>query len=87
MNAHVKQKVFVIEDCVPLPARKWGPGSRKDPNSLSGVLRRLEVGQSIFLAGKKHSSGSGLGSRLSKLKPKKFAQRAVDGGLRVWRTA
>jgi hypothetical protein len=84
MNAHVKQSAFVIENRVPLPPRSVG-GRPEDPNSLSGVLRRMKVGQSLFISGTRRSPLGG--TRGARMKPKKFTTRTVEGGIRVWRTA
>jgi hypothetical protein len=86
MNAPARQKDFVIETGIALPPPRRGPGRVADPNSLAGVLRRLEVGQSVLIAGRT-SETRRMGSRFVRLKPKKFATRLVEGGVRIWRTA
>lgn len=68
-----------IEKGVPLP-----PDGRKQLGGVTAAFRAMEVGDSVLLLGKKHSS---VGAIVARLKPKKFATRSVDGGLRVWRVA
>jgi hypothetical protein len=86
MNAPARQKDFVIETGIALPPPKRGRGSQPNPNSLSGVMRRMEIGESVFVSGRSVQRSS-VGSRADRLKPKKFSVRTVEGGVRVWRVA
>ena len=69
---------LVIKDGVPIPIKGGEP-------SLAALFRKMEIGQSVLIPGKSigHISGScqyifGVGN---------YKSRAVEGGVRVWRTA
>jgi uncharacterized protein (DUF2249 family) len=66
---------YKIEKGIPLPAKGGRTG-------MMGVLRELEVGESVFVPNQKSSSLSG---RFAWLRPKKFTTRSQDGGTRIWR--
>jgi hypothetical protein len=69
---------YAIEQGIPIPpSRSLGAGR---PDSLMGTLRRLDVGQSIFVAKPSKSVGC-----ISKIPGKKYTTRAVEGGTRIWR--
>ena len=83
---------FTIDDDVELPARS-SRGSVKNPNSFSGVLRRLRPGQSVFGRGKTIES---IGSMLQNNRKScpAFSERKYTSctvtengvkGVRVWR--
>ena len=66
-----------IEKGIPMPEpRVWG---------ITAALRKMDVGDSIFLRGKKQNTVTSLVAILTKKTERKFATRTVDGGLRVWR--
>lgn len=72
---------LVIEKGVPLPSPRGRPfGSA----SIMGTMRRMEVGDSLLLPGRKVTS---LTSTIVQLRPLKYACRTVEGGVRVWRVA
>ena len=52
--------------------------------SIMGTMRRMEVGDSLLLPGRKVTS---LTSTIVQLRPLKYACRTVEGGVRVWRVA
>jgi hypothetical protein len=65
--------MFKIEKGIPMSKRRKYP------------FAEMEIGDSVFIEGLKsvaEISGSFRGHR-----PKKFATRQVDGGIRVWRIA
>ena len=66
---------FTIEKNIPLAPMHYG---------LTGVMRSMEVGDSVFFDNTNRASAAPIAARL---KPKKFAIRKVDGGFRLWRTA
>lgn len=63
-----------IESGIPIPQRGDG---------LTALLRRMEIGDSIFIAGKRPQQ---VGTQISGAKPFRFTTRSVEGGIRVWRT-
>ncbi len=57
---------------------------------LKYPFREMEIGDSIFVAcddSKSRVAMSRLVSAAYRFKPKKFATRTVEGGIRCWRTA
>ena len=74
---------YKIDKTIPLP-RAWGRG--QDVSEFGAALSRLEVGDSVFAAGKTHQTVSGF---FIQRRPKKFAARTVTEngvkGLRIWR--
>ncbi len=73
--------MFVIEKGVPKPDKKGMKA--KYP------LGQMEVGDSFLIPteGKdaQRSVQTECGSHWTRLKPKKFASRQVEGGVRIWR--
>ena len=71
---------YIIEKNIPLPAR------HSMHFDLQHVIRKMEVGDSILLAGLTVSALSSAiqGARLSN-PGFKFSQRRVEGGSRLWR--
>ena len=66
-----------IEKGIPMPApRAWG---------ITAALRKMDVGDSIFLRGKKSNNITTIVAILTKKTERKFVTRMVDGGTRVWR--
>ena len=73
---------YVIEDGIPLPKRKGGPGSKpKYP------FRQMDVGDSFLCRDVNQKTLSWAARICSKRHGMKFATRKVDGGVRVWRIA
>lgn len=72
---------FKIEKGVPLPPKKSGGRGRKHP------FYEMEVGDSVLVVGKERNIVSGLVGNPSRKYGFKFATRAVEGGVRVWRIA
>lgn len=66
-----------IEKDIPLP-----PVRRKRESKYPFAV--MEVGDSIFVP---LETAQFVGGYTANLKPKKFASRQVDGGVRVWRIA
>lgn len=75
---------LVIEKNIPIPARSGGAGP--EANSLAGKLRAMDVGDSIFLAGKKQTNVVTQSGAIGRPLGRKFATRVVEGGVRIWRT-
>jgi hypothetical protein len=72
-----------IERGIPVP-KKHGAGAHQDPNSVSGVLRRLQTGESVLVPGKLTNVSRIVG--YTKLATGyQFTCRTVEGGIRVWR--
>ena len=66
-----------IEKGIPMPApRAWG---------ITAALRKMDVGDSIFLRGKKSNNITTIVAILTKKTGLMFTTRMVDGGTRVWR--
>lgn len=64
-----------IEKGVPIPGRR-------SYGSFTATLRKMEVGDSIFVEGMR---GQDVGGRFQHVKPMKFAKRDAEGGVRIWR--
>jgi hypothetical protein len=67
----------MIEKNIPIPSKK---------TSKYG-FSQMEVGDSVFIAGKVISNVSGGYQYLIKNKGWKFTARIVEGGVRIWRIA
>ena len=66
-----------IEKGIPVPEpRVWG---------ITAALRKMDVGDSIFLRGKKANNITTIVGILTKKTERKFVTRTADGGVRVWR--
>ena len=64
-----------IEKGIPMPEpRVWG---------ITEALRKMDVGDSIFLRGKKSNNITTIVAHLTKKTERKFVTRTVDGGVRV----
>lgn len=74
---------YPIDKTIPVP-NVWNRHDDRSP--LGGALSKLEVGDSVFAAGKTHRTVSGF---FIQRRPKKFAARTVTEngvkGLRIWR--
>lgn len=73
---------FVIDNDIPVPPKRGGgfTGQYKYPFGC------MEIGQSFFVPQKHRIRPAiGLTGYNRRLAPKKFVQRIVDGGVRVWR--
>ena len=70
---------YEIEKNVPIPVA----GLKK--TGISAKLRQLEVGESIFVPGRKPADVSGFitWARVGNLK--EFKSRTIEGGVRIWR--
>ena len=79
MGKNKKDKEFVlkIEHGIPVPKKGKYAG-----NSVTHLLRQMRVGDSLFVPG---IAVQTMSSRLSRYHPKRFTQRTVDGGVRIWR--
>jgi len=67
---------YLIEDGIPIPPKRTNP--------LRIALEKMNIGQSVFLPGKKPINISGLRNTL-KSQGIMIVSRAMDGGCRVWR--
>lgn len=71
---------FEIEKGIPVPARQ-----------LKYPLREMEIGDSFFVPsrsdGRPPTIYKSLGTYHRTLAPKRFVQRLVEGGARIWRIA
>ena len=72
---------YVVEDGVPIP-KSVRKGRALAPDSFCGILRSMEVGQSVFRAGTLSTTRQMAYMILGK---GGFACRTVEGGVRVWR--
>lgn len=63
------------------------PGDPRPGAGMKQLVGLMEVGDSIFLAGRKLNAVRSYCYRLGELHEFKLIARAVDGGVRVWRTA
>jgi hypothetical protein len=70
---------FVIEKNIPIPQAQLRVRQSK--------WKALEIGDSVFFAGKKSGKFGGTVSGARKVTGYTFTQRQVEGGVRVWRTA
>ena len=66
-----------IEKDVPMPEFR--------ASGVTAALRRMDVGDSIFLRGKKSNNITTIVGILTKKTERKFMTRTVEGGIRVWR--
>lgn len=67
-----------IEDGIPAPK----PITR----GLTDILRKLEIGQSVFVPGGRPETISSIVIQVRKgSSTKRFTSRTVDGGCRIWR--
>jgi hypothetical protein len=67
----------MIEENIPMPEpRKTWP------------FKDMDVGHSVFFQGETTQGKAGMAARAyAQVSRKKFSARAVDGGVRIWRTA
>lgn len=71
-----------IEKGIPVPMK----GARTaDGGGLLAVLRGMEVGDSVFIAGKKIQWGSAYVNKAQRGNEKEFTSRTLEGGFRIWR--
>jgi hypothetical protein len=73
---------YKIEKNIPVPART---GRAAAPDSFTGTLRRLQVGESVLNPGATQNTLAGLASKI--LGKGNFATRKEDKGVRIWRMA
>lgn len=75
-------ETFTIEDGIPVPPH----GNRKD-TGLASVLRQMTAGQSVLIKDRARNSVAVQVSKASRAAgdKRRYAVRAVDGGVRVWR--
>lgn len=73
---------YKIEKGVPLPERAGG-----FRGAFMSAVRAMEVGDSLFAAGKKGSNVSATGRVVGeRMKDgRKYTIRTVEGGVRIWR--
>ena len=64
-----------IEKGVPIPRQRGGWG-------ISGLLRVMEVGDSVFVPG---NTAKRVGQLARHARPSKFTSRTIEGGVRIWR--
>ena len=69
--------MFQIEKGIPMPEKR--SYEKKYPCSV------MDVGDSFFVESKDKKEMSRISSSFATYKPKKFAARSVEGGIRVWR--
>jgi hypothetical protein len=68
---------FVIEKGVPFPGR----------GLLAAAVRKMEVGDSIFVANGKQTTVSGTAGSIVRQTGRKFMTRQLEGGVRIWRVS
>ena len=73
---------YTVEKGIPIPPRTRPPGGGR--KSIYPFLL-LEVGDSVFVACDKHKQVRACAYNAGKIHGRKFAVRAVSGGVRVWR--
>ena len=73
--------MFEIETGFAIPEQTKRGGKRKYP------WYELEVGQSFFVPDAYSSFSALVRAQTTRMAPRKFEHRWVDGGVRVWRTA
>jgi hypothetical protein len=77
-----KDNGFKIESGIPMPPR-WG-----DVNGLTHTLKQMEVGESFEVPdGDRSRISAAMTYAQTKHPGRKYSQRTVEGGKRVWRTA
>lgn len=75
----MKSTTIKVENDIPIPPLSTTSG-------VGEALRRIDVGQSVFIRGKSSYQMSGIISPLKKIDGKDFTSRTMDGGVRIWRT-
>lgn len=71
---------FVVEDGVPMPRSSY-----REPAPLVAALRKLQIGQSIFVPGR---TAKNVCHSLESAKRKTdmyFSSRTMSNGVRIWR--
>lgn len=82
MSSRTKITAPKIEKGIPLPAPAKGAGRPLDPNSVAGMMRAMQKGDSMLLT----CSGQQVRDRARKNIGKgKYAVRKNGEGFRVWR--
>jgi hypothetical protein len=76
---------YTIEKGIPIPPLENRGGNRcwENPNSVAATLRRMEVGDSVFIPGPSYPKGATLD--VLRKKGIKFTRRRQEGGYRIWR--
>jgi hypothetical protein len=75
-----KMNKYTIQSNIPIPSIR---GRQRDPESFSGKLRSLKIGQSIYIKKVKVNSVSQTANRV--LGTGNYTSRTLNGGVRVWR--
>lgn len=76
---------YEVEKNIPIPPKcNRAP---KPPTSITGQLRALKKGESIFIKGGKQGPAGGSAALASKSTGQKYTTRAMDGGVRIWRVS
>ena len=65
---------YKIEDGIPMPKMR--------NKGLIPTLRKLQIGQSIFVPGRNATSVS---PSFYAARPARFCSRQIEGGVRIWR--
>jgi hypothetical protein len=68
-----------IEKGIPIPTNGKN-------GSVTELLRTLEVGDSILLAGRLITAAQPLIRNAAKKSEREYTSRTVEGGVRIWRT-
>ena len=68
-----------------LEIKKGIPMPEPRARGITAALRKMDVGDSIFLRGRKTNRVTNITSLLAKKTGFTFTTRTVDGGTRVWR--
>lgn len=71
-------EVGIIETDVPIPPKRGGSAH---------PIAELKVGQSRLIKGVPHNQVSAKAGDIARVMGRRFTTRAMDGGIRVWRTA
>jgi uncharacterized protein (DUF2249 family) len=71
--------MYKIEKGIPMPTKAQSP--------ITKALHALEVGDSFLVTGKKSTQIATYIRKVKRSTNRKFAWRAVENGIRIWRTA
>jgi hypothetical protein len=70
---------YTVENGIPMPP------INTNGDSLAQFLKKLEVGQSVFIENKKPTQLGSFINRAKRGTEKAFACRSIEGGARIWR--
>lgn len=80
---------WTVESGIPIPPKRSGgkktPAEKTEKTGLSEALKSLAVGQSIHVTSLTRGQVTGVSTTVTRSWGYKFATRATDAGIRVWR--